>query len=203
MPCAFVLVGTRATNVIRTDVVIAVPDSSNTIALAYAEEAGLPFRFGLIRNHYTGRTFITPGQPARELGVRMKLNPVRSVVHDKTVTVVDDSLVRGTTGKKVVALLRHAGAKEVHLRIGSPAVISPCYWGIDTPEREQLAAAERASKRFVHLWRRTPWTTSRSVREALQDKAGAEYCTSCFTGLKPIEDQRIPPEHLSWRARRG
>ncbi len=192
-------------NVIRTDVVIAVPDSSNTIALAYAEEAGLPFRFGLIRNHYTGRTFITPGQPARELGVRMKLNPVRSVVHDKTVTVVDDSLVRGTTGKKVVALLRHAGAKEVHLRIGSPAVISPCYWGIDTPEREQLAAAEKSVEEIRTFMEADSldYLTLEELREALQDKAGAEYCTSCFTGLKPIEDQRIPPEHLSWRARRG
>ena len=190
-------------NTVHTDVVIAVPDSSNAMALAYAEEAGLKFAFGLIRNHYTGRTFITPGQQNRELGVRMKLNAVHSVVNGRTVTVVDDSIVRGTTGKKVATLLREAGAREVHFRVGSPPVVSPCYWGIDTPSQSQLRAANMCHDEIctfmgvdslIHL-------TNEELLGELDDVHGERYCTSCFTGNKPLADQLLPPEHLQRRSR--
>lgn len=185
-------------NHICTDVVIAVPDSSNAMALAYAQEAGIEFAFGLIRNHYTGRTFITPGQQNRELGVRMKLNAVRSVVEGRTVTVVDDSIVRGTTGKKVVALLREAGAREVHFRVGSPPVISPCYWGIDTPHRDQLRAANMTSDEICAFMGANSliYLSVEELLAELDDPNSARYCTSCFTGQKPLADQLIPPEHL-------
>lgn len=181
-----------------TDCVIAVPDSSNAMALAYAQESGIPYAHGLIRNHYSGRTFITPGQPARELGVRMKLNPVRSVIDGKRVTVVDDSLVRGTTGRKVVGLLRGAGAREVHLRIGSPPVISSCHWGIDTPQRQDLIAAQSSLEEMRQFMGADSllYLTTEELREALEDPNGDLYCTSCFTGEKPLPGDLIPPEHL-------
>ena len=174
---------------IKADVVIAVPDSSNVVALRYAQETGIPFGFGLIRNHYTGRTFITPKQKAREFGVRVKLNAVRSIVDGNSVAVVDDSLVRGTTGRKVVELLRDAGAKEVHLLIASPPVVHPCYWGIDTPRRQELIAAEKSIELIgkeinadsLH------YLSVAGLRKALEDPSGNRYCTTCFTGSLPIQ----------------
>ncbi len=185
-------------NTVNTDVVIAVPDSSNTMALAYAQEAGLEFGFGLIRNHYTGRTFITPGQQARELGVRMKLNADRSVVDGRSVTVVDDSIVRGTTAKKVITLLREAGAREVHFRVASPPVISSCHWGIDTPHRAQLRAANTESAEMAAFMDADSllYLTVEELLAELNDPEGVRYCTSCFTGVKPRANELIPPEHL-------
>src|SRR5690606_35997510 len=123
------------------DVVIPVPDSGVPAAIGYAEEAGLPMELGLIRSHYVGRTFIEPQDSIRHFGVRLKLSPVRAVVSGRRVVVIDDSLVRGTTSRKIVAMLRRAGAAEVHLRISAPPTTHPCFYGIDTPTRSELIAS--------------------------------------------------------------
>ncbi len=179
-------------------IVTAVPDSSNIEALAFAQELGQQFTYAMIRNHYTGRTFITPQQRARELGVRMKLNVVESVVAGRDVYVVDDSLVRGTTGRKVVGLLREAGAREVHMCIASPPVIHPCYWGIDTPEREQLAAANHTLEQIRDMMGvdSLSYLEVSDLLQALEDPQGTSYCTTCFTGERPIRNHSIPPEFL-------
>ena len=127
------------------DVVIAVPDSSNAAALSYAEELGVPFEHGLIRSHYIGRTFINPAPGIRSKAVALKYNPVRSILAGKNVAVVDDSIVRGTTSRQLVKLLRRAGAREVHMRIASPPVVGPCYYGIDTPTRSELIASSHTT----------------------------------------------------------
>ena len=124
------------------DVVVPVPDSGVPAAVGYALESGLPFRMGLIRNHYIGRTFIEPEQAIRDFGVKLKLNPVRTLLEGKRVVLVDDSIVRGTTSRKIVRMVREAGATEVHVRISCPPTVSPCYYGIDTPTREELLASE-------------------------------------------------------------
>ncbi len=177
----------------RTDIVTAVPDSSNVMAAAYAEALGIPFRFALLRNHYTGRTFITPKQKARDLGVRMKLNADRHAVEGRTVTVIDDSLVRGTTAKKIVDLLRSAGAREVHLRIASPPVIHPCFWGIDTPNRKELIAAQTDVATLMCLLGADSlaYLPVADLRAALLDPDAHRYCTTCFTGILP-DDRLIP-----------
>src|ERR1700744_3167805 len=126
------------------DLVVPVPDSGVTAALGYAAESGIPFRFGLIRNHYVGRTFIEPEQRVRDFGVRMKLNPVRSLLEGKRVILIDDSIIRGTTSRKIVRMVRAAGAKEVHLRITCPPTISPCFYGVDTPSKKDLIAANNS-----------------------------------------------------------
>jgi amidophosphoribosyltransferase len=124
------------------DVVVPVPDSGVAAAIGYAAESGLSFRFGLVRNHYVGRTFIEPRQSIRSFGVRIKLNPVREIIAGKRVVLIDDSIVRGTTSKKIVRMVREAGAKEIHVRISCPPTISPCYYGVDTPNKSELIAAQ-------------------------------------------------------------
>jgi len=167
------------------DVVVPVPDSGNIAAMGYARRSGIPFDFGLCRNHYAGRSFIMPDPAKRELAVRMKLMPVRSVVSGKRVVLVDDSLVRGTTSKIIVRLLREAGAREVHLRLSSPEIHEPCYYGIDIPTREELISnrmspAEIAAEvgadsvRFLPLAR---------LDECLGGKGG--HCKACFDGRYP------------------
>ena len=134
------------------DVVVPVPDSGVVAAIGYAAESGLSFRFGLVRNHYVGRTFIEPRQSIRSFGVRIKLNPVRELIADKRVVLIDDSIVRGTTSKKIVRMLREAGAKEIHVRISCPPTISPCYYGVDTPSKSELIAAQMSIeeiRRFI------------------------------------------------------
>ena len=126
------------------DVVIAVPDSGVPMAIGYGEQAGLPVEVGFMRNHYVGRTFIQPDQQIRDFAVRLKLNPLPRSLEGKRVIVVDDSLVRGTTAQKILRVLRSRGVKEIHLRIGSPPITHPCFYGIDTPQREQLIAAQKA-----------------------------------------------------------
>ena len=123
------------------DIVVPVPDSGVAASVGYAAESGLSFRFGLVRNHYVGRTFIEPRQSIRSFGVRIKLNPVRDLINGKRVVLIDDSIVRGTTSKKIVRMVREAGAKEVHVRISCPPTISPCYYGVDTPNKSELIAA--------------------------------------------------------------
>ena len=126
---------------VDADVVVPVPDSGVCAAMGYAEESGIPLRMGLIRNHYVGRTFIQPQSSIRHFGVKVKLNPVRSILDGRRVVLVDDSIVRGTTSRKIVRMVRAAGAKEVHVRISCPPTISPCFYGVDTPRRSELIAA--------------------------------------------------------------
>src|SRR5690348_4753480 len=129
---------------VPADVIVPVPDSGVTAALGYAEEAGIPFRMGLIRNHYVGRTFIEPEQRVRDFGVRLKLNPVHNLLAGKRVVLIDDSIIRGTTSRKIVRMVRGAGATEVHLRISCPPTISPCFYGVDTPSKRDLIAANKS-----------------------------------------------------------
>src|SRR5918994_4861169 len=124
------------------DIVVPVPDSGTVAAIGYSAQSGISFRFGLVRNHYVGRTFIEPKQSIRSFGVRIKLNPVRHLIENKRIVLIDDSIVRGTTSKKIVRMVREAGAKEIHVRISCPPTISPCYYGIDTPNKSDLIAAQ-------------------------------------------------------------
>ena len=176
---------------VEADVVIPVPDSGVPAAVGYAKESGIPFELGLIRSHYVGRTFIEPQDSIRHFGVRLKLSPVRAVVDGKRVVVVDDSLVRGTTSRKIVKMLRGAGAKEDHLRISAPPTTHPCYYGIDTPTRSELVAASHTIDEI------NTYVTSDSLsylsHEGMMgavgsptDKPGQGYCSACFTGNYPV-----------------
>ena len=133
----------RCESPVDADIVVPVPDSGVTAALGFSYQSGIPIQFGLIRNHYVGRTFIEPEQRVRDFGVKLKLNPVRHVLEGKRVVLIDDSIVRGTTSRKIVRMVREAGAKEVHMRISCPPTISPCYYGVDTPSKNQLIAANK------------------------------------------------------------
>jgi amidophosphoribosyltransferase len=179
------------------DLVVPVPDSGVCAAVGYAEESGLPLRVGLIRNHYVGRTFIQPQQSIRHFGVKVKLNPVRSLIDGKRIVLVDDSIVRGTTSRKIVKMVREAGAREVHMRISCPPTISPCFYGIDTPRRSELIAATHSVEeiqRFLgadslgYLSLEGLLTAVNSHRDA--------YCTSCYTGRYPVEIPRSEASHL-------
>jgi amidophosphoribosyltransferase len=171
----------------RADVVIPVPDSGTPAALGFARQSGLPFQLGLLRSHYVGRTFIEPSQRIRDFGVRLKLQPVRSVVAGKRVVVVDDSIVRGTTSQKIVRMLRQAGASEVHVRISSPPMTGPCYYGIDTPEREELIAHRMDVSRIRAFLdcESLAYLSIDALREATQEEAG-RTCDACFTGNYPV-----------------
>jgi len=170
------------------DLVIPVPDSGVPAALGYAEEIGIPFDFGLIRNHYVGRTFIEPRQSIRHFGVKIKLNPVRRLLEGKRIVVVDDSIVRGTTSKKIVKMLKEGGgAREVHLRISSPPTIGPCFYGIDTPTRKELIASTHNIEEI------RKYITSDSLGYlSLEGLLGVapdphqQYCTACFDNKYPV-----------------
>ena len=170
------------------DIVIAVPDSGVPMAMGFAEESGLPLELGLVRNHYVGRTFIQPAQEIRDFGVKLKLNPVRSVLEGKSVVVVDDSIVRGTTSAKIIRLIREAGARRVHMRIGSPPITHSCFYGVDTPNRSNLLAAQkdvRAIREFLGADSLAYLSTEQLLR-ALNDGHGeCRFCTACFTGKYP------------------
>jgi amidophosphoribosyltransferase len=172
---------------VPADLVVPVPDSGVPAALGYAEESGLPFDFGLIRNHYVGRTFIEPQDAIRHFGVKVKLNAQRQVLEGKRVVVVDDSIVRGTTSRKIVTMLRSAGAREVHMRISSPPTIGPCYYGVDTPTRSELIATGHSVDAI------RDFTTADSLaflsEEGLYAFTGGDgdgFCDACFTGRYPI-----------------
>lgn len=169
----------------NAEVVIPVPDSGIAAAMGYARESGIPYELGLIRSHYVGRTFIQPTVALREIGVRRKLSPVRELIEGKSIVVVDDSLVRGTTSRQIIGLLREAGAREIHLRISSPPTAWPCWYGIDTPDRDQLLAANKTMDEIA------AFITCDSVGylspQGLLDAAGKDdgWCTACFTGEYP------------------
>lgn len=168
------------------DIVISVPDSSNTIALGYSEGSGLPFELGLIRNHYVGRTFIQPRQDERDWDVRIKFNPVRGVLEGRSIVVVDDSIVRGSTMRKLVSMIRSAGAAQVHLRIGSPAITHSCYYGIDTPTRGELIASSHTVDEIrEYLGVDSLHYLSREGLLACVDDP-ENYCTACFCGDYPV-----------------
>jgi amidophosphoribosyltransferase len=170
---------------VDADVVIAVPDSANSAALGYSEESGIPYELGLLRNHYVGRTFIQPQQADRDFGARMKYNPVREVVNGQRVAIVDDSLVRGTTSRSLVRMLRQVGAAEVHFRIGSPPVRWPCFYGIDMPTRSELIGSELDVSEIEALLG-VDSLGYLSLEGMVDAVAGAgPYCTACFSGAYP------------------
>lgn len=172
---------------VDADMVVPVPDSGLPAAIGYAEVSGIPFQYGLVRNHYVGRTFIEPEEAIRHFGVKLKLNPTRGLLEGKRVIVIDDSIVRGTTSKKIVTMLRRAGAKEVHLRISSPPTAWPCFYGIDTPTREELIASSKKVDKICGFVGADSlgylsvdglyWFQKENPREW--------YCDACFTGHYP------------------
>jgi amidophosphoribosyltransferase len=180
---------------VEADLVVPVPDSGVPAALGYAAEAGIPFDMGLIRSHYIGRTFIEPDQKIRHFGVKLKLNPVRSVIEGKRVVVVDDSIVRGTTSRKIIKMIRAAGALEVHIRICSPPTVCPCFYGIDTPNRKELIAATHTLediRKYITADSLAYLSVEGMLQVIGQDRDN--FCTACFTGDYPIE---FPYERIS------
>ena len=177
---------------VQADVVIPVPDSGVPAALGYAKEAGIPYELGIIRNHYVGRTFIEPTDQIRHLGVKLKHNANRDVIAGKRVVLVDDSIVRGTTSTKIVEMVRNAGATEVHMRIASPPTTHSCYYGVDTPERNELLAAQHdvaAMARLIGVDSLAFLTMDglyRAMGEAARDPAAPRFCDACFSGDYPI-----------------
>src|SRR4051794_1562554 len=174
---------------VAADVVIPVPDSGVPSAIGYANESKIPFEMGLIRSHYVGRTFIEPQDSIRHFGVRLKLSVVRAVVDGKRVGVVDDSLVRGTTSRKIVKMLRGAGAREVHLRISAPPTTNSCFYGIDTPTRSELIASSHTVEeinRYVTSDSLSYLSHEGMMAAVTADSSGAGYCSACFTGKYPV-----------------
>ena len=175
---------------IDADIVIPVPDSGVFAALGYAQESGIPFEFGLVRNHYVGRTFIEPKQSIRHFGVKVKLNPVRGIVQGKRVVLIDDSIVRGTTSKKIVKMLKQFGAKEVHMRVSSPPTTGPCYYGIDTPQRRELIASSSSTEEIREFIEADTlgYLSEEGMLQAVRsnDDPSRIYCTACFSGRYPV-----------------
>lgn len=174
---------------LEADLVIPVPDSGVPAALGYSQESGFPFEFGIIRNHYVGRTFIEPKQNIRNFGVKVKLNPQRAILKGKKVVVVDDSLVRGTTSKKIISLVRSFGAKEVHMRIAAPPTVSPCYYGVDTPSRDQLIAASQSLeeiRRFIGA-DTLNYVSLEGLTDTVKDREKSQFCFACFTDHHPLK----------------
>jgi amidophosphoribosyltransferase len=172
----------------NADVVVPVPDSGVAAALGYSAESGIPFRQALIRNHYVGRTFIEPSQAIRDFGVKLKLNPIRHLLEGKSVVLVDDSIVRGTTSRKIVRMVRNAGAREVHLRISCPPTVSPCYYGVDTPHKSELIAANHTVdeiRRYVEA-DSIGYLSQASLSTAVADDNN-QYCYACYTGDYPTD----------------
>ncbi|ERP31458.1 amidophosphoribosyltransferase [Chitinivibrio alkaliphilus] len=170
------------------DFVMSVPDSATVATLGYAEEAQIPFQHGLIRNHYVGRTFIQPKQSGRNFGVRVKFNPVKSLIKGKKIIVVDDSIVRGTTMRKIVKLLRTAEPREVHLRIASPPVLHPCFYGIDMPRKDQFLANNKNVKEIESYFDvdSLAYLSIEGMLAALPEDQRCNYCKACFDGLYPV-----------------
>ncbi len=176
----------------EADLVVPVADSGNFAALGYARASAIPFTMGLVRNHYVGRTFIEPSQQIRNFGVRIKLNPVREILGGKRIVLVDDSIVRGTTSRKIVQLCRNAGAREIHVRISCPPTVGPCHYGIDTPRREELIAA-RLEVEGVRSHIGADSLGYLSLEGMMKALGGSRdtYCTACWTNEHPVA---LPPE---------
>ena len=171
------------------DVVVGVPDSGVPAALGYSRHAGLPFALGLVRNHYVGRTFIEPRQAIRHFGVKVKLNAVRAVVEGRRVVLVDDSIVRGTTSRKIVMMLKAAGARQVHLRISSPPTTGPCFYGIDTPERRELIASSQSVEQIrAYVGADSLGYLSEEGMLGCLDTPAEDFCTACFSGNYRVLD---------------
>ena len=182
------------------DIVIAVPDSGVPAAMGFAQESGLRYDMGLVRNHYVGRTFIEPSQTIRDFGVKLKLNPVKGLLEGKRVVVVDDSLVRGTTCSKIVRILRQAGALEVHVRIAAPPTIGPCFYGIDTPRRDDLVAATKTRSEICEFLGADSlaYLSLEGLHDSIhKDPAGTGFCDACFSDRYPIVHDELhqqPPQ---------
>jgi amidophosphoribosyltransferase len=182
---------------VDADVVVPVPDSGVCAAMGFAEQSGVPLRMGLIRNHYVGRTFIQPQQSIRHFGVKVKLNPVRSILDGKRVVLVDDSIVRGTTSRKIVRMVRAAGAREVHVRISCPPTISPCFYGVDTPSKSELIAATHTLPE-IREFLEADTVAYLSLDGLLRavDSERKSYCSSCYTGVYPVAFPRDETSYL-------
>jgi amidophosphoribosyltransferase len=181
---------------VDADVIVPIPDSGVCAATGFAEESRIPLRMGLIRNHYVGRTFIEPRQSIRHFGVRVKLNTVRSILEGKRVVLIDDSIVRGTTSRKIVKMVRAAGAREVHMRISCPPTISPCFYGVDTPQRSELIAATHTLDEITRYIEADSlgYLSLEGLLTAVGQKRHS-YCTSCYTGVYPVE---FPRDHATY-----
>ena len=182
---------------VPADVIVPIPDSGVCAAIGFAEEAGVPMKMGLIRNHYVGRTFIQPQQSIRHFSVRVKLNPVRSILEGRRVVLLDDSIVRGTTSRKIVKMVKAAGAREVHLRISCPPTISPCFYGVDTPSRAELIAATHTieeMRKYVEA-DSLAFLSLEGLRQAVGSQQSS-YCTSCYTGVYPVAFPRNEHAYL-------
>jgi amidophosphoribosyltransferase len=173
----------------NADIVVPVPDSGTAAAIGYASESGLKFRFGLVRNHYVGRTFIEPKQSIRHFGVKVKLNPVRDLIEGLRVVLIDDSIVRGTTSKKIVQMVRQAGAREVHVRISCPPTVSPCFYGVDTPTRDELIAANLSIDAIADFIGADSlgYLSLEGLLNSCGDQPGNRHCTACYTASYPIQ----------------
>ncbi len=171
---------------VEADMVIPVPDSGVAAAIGYSEESGIPFELGIIRNHYVGRTFIEPTQEIRDLKVKMKLNPIKEVIRGKRLIVIDDSIVRGTTSKKIVSILKEFGAKEVHMRISAPPTTGPCYYGVDTPTKEELISSRMSveeTRKYIGADTLAYLSIPGLLRSVGNDQS---YCMACFDGNYPV-----------------
>ena len=173
---------------VEADLVVPIPDSGVSAAIGYSQESGIPFAFGLIRNHYVGRTFIEPKTKIRNFGVKVKLNPVRELLAGKRVILIDDSIVRGTTSRKIVKMVRAAGAKEVHMRISCPPTLSPCFYGIDTPTKKELIASSHTVEEIGKYIEADSlaYLSLQGLIKSVGGK-GSEFCTACYTGQYPID----------------
>ncbi|BAF70654.1 amidophosphoribosyltransferase [Nitratiruptor sp. SB155-2] len=174
---------------VEADMVVPVPDSGVASAIGYSEESGIPFELGIIRNHYVGRTFIEPTQEIRDLKVKMKLNPIKNVIQGKRLIVIDDSIVRGTTSKKIVSILKEFGAKEVHMRISAPPTTGPCYYGVDTPTKEELISSRLSieeTRKYIGADTLAYLSIPGLIRSVGNDQS---YCMACFDGNYPVPNK--------------
>ena len=189
---------------VDVDLIVPVPDGGNYIALGYSHVSGIPFEIALVRNHYIGRTFIEPEQGIRDFGVKVKLNPVTSVIEGKRIALVDDSIVRGTTSRKIIEILRSHGAAEVHYLVGSPPYISPCYYGIDTPRKENLIGANYSVEEICkHIGADSLHYLSLEGLLHSVEPGSENYCVSCFTGKYPVQTTHDADSQLDlWHRRK-
>ncbi len=180
---------------VDVDLVVPVPDSGVLSSMGFSAESGIPYEMGLIRNHYVGRTFIEPKSQIRHFGVKVKLNAVREVIEGKRIVIIDDSIVRGTTSRKIVKMLRDAGAKEVHVRISSPPILFPCYYGIDTPTKMELIASTHTMdeiRKFLQA-DTVEYLSVEKMLSVFKERSG-DYCTACFDGKYPVQSSEMLPD---------